>query len=52
MRTESSAALNFIYPVIVRITGLFGIVLLISAFLIFPRATNVMELDSEVQIII
>ncbi len=52
MRTESSAALNFIYPVIVRITGLFGIVLLISAFLIFPRATNVMELDNEVQIII
>ena len=52
MRTESSAALNFIYPVIVRITGLFGIVLLISAFLIFPMATNVMELDNEVQIII
>ena len=52
MRTESSAALNFIYPVVVRITGLAGILLLIFTFLIFPRATNVMDLDDEIQIII
>lgn len=52
MRTESSAALNFIYPVVVRITGLAGILLLIFAFLIFPRSTNIMDLDDEIQIII
>ena len=52
MRTESSAALNFIYPVVVRITGLAGILLLIFTFLIFPRSTNIMDLDDEIQIII
>ncbi len=52
MRTESSAALNFIYPVVVRITGLAGILILISTFLIFPRSTNVMDLDDDIQIII
>ena len=52
MRTESSAALNFIYPVVVRITGLAGILTLIFTFLIFPRSTNIMDLDDEIQIII
>ena len=52
MRTESSAALNFIYPVVVRITGLAGILILIFTFLIFPRSTNIMDLDDEIQIII
>ena len=52
MRTESSAALNFIYPVVVRITGLAGVLLLIFTFLMFPRSTNIMDLDDEIQIII
>ena len=52
MRTENSGALKFLYPVIVRITGLSGIVILILSFLVFPRSTNTMELDEEVQIII
>ena len=52
MRTESSAALNFIYPVVVRITGLAGILILIFTFLIFPRSTNIIDLDNEIQIII
>ena len=52
MSTENSGALKFLYPVIVRITGLSGIVILILSFLVFPRSTNTMELDEEVQIII
>ena len=52
MRTESSAALKFLYPVVVRVTGLSGVMLLIFTFLIFPRSRNTMELDEEVQIII
>ena len=52
MRTESSAALKFLYPVIVRVTGLSGVMLLIFTFLVFPRSRNTMELDEEVQIII
>ena len=52
MRTESSAALKFLYPVVVRVTGLCGVMLLIFTFLVFPRSTNTMELDEEVQIII
>ncbi len=52
MRTENSGALKFLYPVNVRITGLSGIVILILSFLVFPRSTNTMELDEEVQIII
>ena len=52
MRTENSGSLKFLYPVIVRITGLSGIVILILSFLVFPRSTNTMELDEEVQIII
>ena len=52
MRTESSAALKFLYPVVVRVTGLCGVMLLIFTFLAFPRSRNTMELDEEVQIII
>ena len=52
MRTENSGALKFLYPVIVRITGLSGIVILILSFLVFPRSTNTMVLDEEVQIVI
>ena len=52
MRTESSAALKFLYPVVVRVTGLCGVILLIFTFLVFPRSRNTMELDEEVQIII
>jgi len=52
MRTEQSASLKFLYPVVVRITGFAGIFLLIATFLIFPRVVNTAELDEEVQIII
>ena len=52
MRTEQSAAIKYIYPVVVRITGLAGIVLLITTFMVFPRVVNKLELDEEVQIII
>jgi|TARA_Y100000310_G_scaffold344973_1_gene460885 protein TonB len=52
MRTEQSASIKFLYPVVVRITGFSGILVLISTFLLFPRATNTMELDEEIQIII
>ena len=52
MRTVHSGALKYLYPVIVRVTGLSGIVILIFTFLVFPRSTNTMELDEEVQIII
>jgi len=52
MRTVHSGALKYLYPVIVRFTGLSGIVILIFTFLVFPRSTNTMELDEEVQIII
>ncbi len=52
MRTEQSASLKYTYPVVVRITGFSGLVLLISTFLIFPRVVNKVELDEEVQIII
>lgn len=52
MRTEQSASLKFIYPVVVRATGFSGLLLLISTFLIFPRVVNKVELDEEVQIII
>ena len=52
MRTEASAALKFLYPVVVRVTGLCGVMLLIFTFLVFPRSRNTMELDEEVQIII
>ena len=52
MRTEQSAAIKYIYPVVVRITGLAGIILLITTFMVFPRVVNKLELDEEVQIII
>ncbi len=52
MRSESSAAIKYLYPVIVRVTGLSGILILIFTFLVFPRSTNKMELDEEFQIII
>ena len=52
MRTELSASLKYLYPVIVRITSFVGITLLILTFLIFPRVVNRVELDEEVQIII
>ena len=52
MRTEQSASIKFLYPVVVRITGFSGILVLITTFLLFPRATNTMELDEEIQIII
>ena len=52
MRTEQSASIKFLYPVVVRITGFSGILVLVSTFLLFPRATNTMELDEEIQIII
>lgn len=52
MRTEQSASLKFIYPVVVRVTGFSGLLLLISTFLVFPRVVNKVELDEEVQIII
>ena len=52
MRNEQSASIKFLYPVVVRVTGFSGILVLISTFLLFPRATNTMELDEEIQIII
>jgi len=52
MRSEESASIKFLYPVIVRITGFAGIFLLISGFLIFPRPGNISGLEEEVQIII
>ena len=52
MRSEQSASIKFLYPVIVRITSFAGIFLLISAFLLFPRAVNTFDLEEEFQIII
>jgi len=52
MRSETSAALKYSYPLIVRITGLLGIFILIIAFLLFPRFINTLELEQEIQIII
>ena len=52
MRNVQSASLKYLYPVIVRITGISGIVLLIITFLLFPRVTNKVELEEEIQIII
>ena len=52
MRNEQSASIKFLYPVVVRITGASGIVLLIVTFLLFPRIVNKVELDEEIQIII
>ena len=52
MRNEQSASVKYLYPVVVRITGISGIVLLIITFLLFPRMVNTVELDEEFQIII
>jgi len=52
MRNEQSASIKFLYPVVVRITGISGIVLLIVTFLSFPRIVNKVELEEEIQIII
>ena len=52
MRNEQSASIKFLYPVVVRITGTSGIILLIVIFLSFPRIVSKVELDEEFQIII
>ena len=52
MRNEQSASIKFLYPVVVRITGISGIALLIITFLSFPRIVSNVELDEEIQIII
>lgn len=52
MRTETSAAIKYLYPLVVRISGLLGIVMLISAFMIFPRISSKIEFEEEVQIVI
>jgi len=52
MRNVQSASIKFLYPVVVRITGISGIALLIVTFLSFPRIVNTVELDEEIQIII
>jgi len=52
MRNEQSASIKFLYPVVVRVTGISGIALLIVTFLSFPRIVSTVELDEEVQIII
>ena len=52
MRNEQSASIKFLYPVVVRITGMSGIALLIVTFLSFPRIVIKVELDEEIQIII
>ena len=52
MRNVQSASIKFLYPVVVRITGISGIALLIITFLSFPRIVSTVELDEEIQIII
>jgi len=52
MRNVQSASIKFLYPVVVRITGISGIALLIVTFLSFPRIVSTVELDEEIQIII
>ena len=52
MRNVQSASIKFLYPVVVRITGMSGIILLIVTFLSFPRIVSTVELDEEIQIII
>jgi hypothetical protein len=47
MRNEQSASVKYLYPVVVRITGISGIALLIITFLLFPRIVNKVELDEE-----
>ena len=52
MRNVQSASIKYLYPVVVRITGISGIVLLIVTFLLFPRIVSKVELEEEIQIII
>ena len=52
MYKEQSAAIKVNYPVIFRVSGLVGLMLTILSFLTFPRFTNKMVLDEEVQIVI
>ncbi len=52
MHKQQSASIKINYPIIFRISGLAGLLLIIIAFLSFPRFVNTMVLDEEVQIII
>jgi len=52
MHEQQSASIKINYPIIFRISGLAGLLLIIIAFLTFPRFVNTMVLDEEVQIII
>jgi protein TonB len=52
MSSESTTSLKFIYPIVVRSTGLLAILLLIIGFLVFPRFTGESKLDEDVQIVI
>lgn len=49
---QQTISLKFRYPVIVRTTGLLGILLLIGAFLVFPRFVNDMVLEETHQVVI
>ena len=40
------------YPIVIRITGLIGVLLVISNFLIFPRFLNTLEFEDVDQVII
>lgn len=52
MSSESTTSLKFIYPIVIRSTGLLAIILLIIGFLVFPRFTGEAKLDEDVQIVI
>ncbi len=52
MYKEQSAAIKLNYPIIFRVSGLTGLMLTICSFLLFPRFTNEMVLEEEVQIVI
>jgi len=45
-------SLKFRYPVVVRITGLLGILLLVTLMLVFPRFVNKLVIEGQKQIII
>ena len=52
MFKEQAAAIKLNYPIIFRVSGLTGLLITILSFLTFPRFTNEMVLEEEVQIII
>lgn len=52
MRTDVAVVIKYHYPLVVRISGLLGILMLISTFLMFPRLLNTIEFDKEYQVII